>query len=97
MRTLLALLAFASCAHAQQVQIKACAPHAEMAAALLEQAKEFPVGIGLTIENQLFEIYASKAGTWTAVITDAAEGMSCVKSFGTRWAAGPVPEEERDG
>lgn len=94
-RAFIALLALTSITYAAEVKIPACASHDEMAAALLSVAKESPIGIGITQDRSVLEVYASESGTWTAVQTDVSTRESCIKSYGTNWQTLRIPPKEQ--
>ena len=72
----------------------ACGPHDAITPQLLAQFAEVPVGLGLTNDGLLLELYASPDGTWTALISNPA-GVSCIVSFGVGWQSkGPSAVKE---
>ena len=46
--------------------------------------KEKPVAMGLSKSGRLLEIFSSRLGTWTAVLTTP-DGVSCVVDSGDGW------------
>lgn len=71
-----------------------CGPHDAITQQLLAQFAEVPVGLGLTNDGLLLELYASPDGTWTALISNPA-GVSCIVSFGVGWQSkGPSAVKE---
>lgn len=72
----------------------ACGPHDTIARQLLAQFAEIPVGLGLTHDGVLLELYASPDGTWTALVSNPA-GVSCIVTFGVGWQSkGPSAAKE---
>lgn len=97
MRPFLALLLALplTVAASAQEPIDRCAPHDTMSETLLTNAKEHPVGIGISEDRSLMEVYASEWGTWTIVSTDMVSGMSCIRSFGENFHMRPIPKKEQ--
>ena len=86
------VLAFAAgLAHAQE----SCLPRERLATQLEEKFAETPVFWGLTSKGFLMEVFASKSGSWTLVVTNAA-GLSCVRGAGEAWSNLPADEAERE-
>lgn len=85
MRLLLALALIApTSAFAQQ-----CGPSPNVYAALSERYDERRVSIGLASDAaSIVEIWASEAGTWTAIVT-LPDGRSCVLSAGSDFRSFP--------
>ena len=67
-------------AHAQVL----CFSHDRVVQYLAQTFSETPVGVGLATTGGLVEVFASKAGTWTIVIT-APSGVSCMGPSGEGW------------
>ena len=70
----------------------ACGPHQKVTKALTGKFKESRKGWGLAGGKQLMEIFVSKKGTWTVVITNPA-GLSCVVAVGDSWEEAPKVAE----
>lgn len=74
-KTLLAVLVFvgytaiSDATFAQERQQFPCGPRDQMVEKLKNSYKEIPAAIGLANNGQLFEIFASKKGTWSLVLT----------------------------
>lgn len=79
MRIALALILFASPVFAGQ-----CGPHAAMALALERVHKETLTARALNEKGWLFEVYTSKEGKFTILLTPPAS-FSCIVSHGTNW------------
>lgn len=90
----LALAAFltvstaASPVAAQQMR---CAPHEEVERHLAERFAEQPVGIGVTLQGALMEVFAGPEGTWTVVVSNP-NGITCMVAAGEGWRT-LIPEE----
>lgn len=61
-----------------------CGPRQEVVKSLGDRFRETPVGMGVTQPGQVLELFASKSGSWTMVITNA-EGRSCLIAAGENW------------
>jgi hypothetical protein len=61
-----------------------CAPREQIAQLLASNYHEKPVGMGVTNSGALTVIYASPAGTWTAVAVRPS-GAACVLDVGDGW------------
>ena len=55
------------------------AEHDEMVKVLGERYREVPRAIGLASQSSIIEVFTSKAGTWTILLTKA-DGASCIVS-----------------
>lgn len=65
-----------------------CGDWKEMTTALKAKFEEAPVSKGLTATGSLVEVYASKKGSWTIVVTDP-KGQSCLVAAGEYWESLP--------
>ena len=74
-------------ADAQQPQSgPACGNRAKIIAILAKQYKEVPRAIALGKDgSSVMEIYISPEGTWTALVTTAADNKTCIVASGERW------------
>ena len=63
----------------------ACGDRTSLLKALGDKYKETPRAIAL---SSLFEVYTSKAGTWTIVITTT-KGVTCIMAAGHSWEDTP--------
>jgi len=61
-----------------------CGTHDLIASTLEKQYNEVAVHRGLTPKGTMVEVFASKAGTFTVVVT-IPTGMSCLVTAGTNW------------
>ena len=61
-----------------------CKPRAEVERVLADGYQEQTIGRGLQPDGSMLEVYASKAGTWTIVLSWPT-GLSCIVSAGDAW------------
>jgi hypothetical protein len=61
-----------------------CGPRDQIVKVLADQYKEDPVGIGLAQPGQVLEVFASRAGTWSMVMT-MPDGKACLIAAGDNW------------
>ncbi len=78
-------------ASAQTMGVReACFARDEATLQLKEKFKEKVVGRGLTPNGEaMFEVFVSKAGTWTVLASDT-NGQSCVVATGEAWQRIPL-------
>ena len=69
---------------AQQPNRLVCHKTADVTKHLKSKYGESPVALGMQLNGNLLEVYASEEGTWTAV-TISPNGMSCVVAAGDGW------------
>ena len=71
---------------AQAQQEPACWPHSRVVTELAVRYGEKVVGRGLTDEAppRMFEVFASKSGSWTVMVVSSA-GVACKVASGTDW------------
>lgn len=94
MRLLLAFalaLTFSTAAQA----LGMCGKRADFLAALKGKYNETGRAIAIAGEVNLVEVFASKAGTWTILITTP-EGKTCIIAAGNSWEDLPPHIEEND-
>ena len=94
---ILALLAMAAVSifmarSAQSQQQMRCMAHSLMLDFLADNYGESPQVRGLSVNNRLFEVYASQTGTWSIVGTDE-RNIACIIAWGESYDAvgGPTP------
>ncbi len=63
---------------------QACSKHEDIVEKLKGKFQEKQLGYGLIGNKAIMEIYASKKGSWTIIVTRS-NGMSCVIAAGTDW------------
>ena len=71
-----------------------CADRAEVVELLGRQFGEQRHGLGLTLGGQILEIFVSKDGHWTALLSGA-DGRSCLIAAGESWLDGPRARGEQ--
>lgn len=89
----LALLLIAAPAHAEEFT---CGAREVVVTALTGKHQERVVGNGLTLDTNVFEVWASPAGTWTLLVTNP-QGRSCVIGVGTAWESIKPSQETGEG
>lgn len=62
-----------------------CAHRDQIVAALSEKFQENLTSLGLLSETQLLEIFVSSSGSWTAVISNSIDAMTCIMAAGQDW------------
>ncbi len=72
-----------------------CGPRAQLVQAMKQMFDERPHATGLMSSSELFELFVSKDGTWTILVTNP-HGISCIAAAGENFervpgqvAAGP--------
>ena len=73
-------------------QTQICNTHDIITDHIATKYGEVPVSMGLTGSGHMIEVFVSKTGTWTILITRP-NGMSCVTSSGNSWATMPPDPE----
>jgi hypothetical protein len=73
-------LAYASPAQAAGV----CGNRGDFVKALTDKYQESGKALGIAGQVNLVEVFASKAGTWTILVTTP-EGKSCIIAAGSSW------------
>ncbi len=91
MLTIAAAAAFQFTVPAAQAEIAKCAPRSGMVDVLKTKYSEQQNGFGFVNQATVFELFVSKAGTWTMLATTTA-GISCIIGAGTNWQ-GMVPPD----
>ncbi len=61
-----------------------CLPHELMMKSLARQYSEAPRAIGTVTQKRIMEVYVSKAGSWTVILTTP-DGTSCMIAAGQDW------------
>lgn len=67
-----------------------CGDHKEIADRLAADHSESRVGIGLEKDGGVIEIFASRRGSWTILVTFP-DGQTCVVGSGEAWEATTTP------
>ncbi len=76
----IAILAFTGSANAA-IQ---CGDHKKIIEVLASKYSEAPKAIGIVNQKQFMEVYVSRAGGWTILVTSA-NGNSCIVAAGQNW------------
>ena len=71
-------------------QIACTTERTELIKHLSRNYQESPVARGLTLDGAVLEVLASKAGSWTILITQP-NSVSCVVTSGEAWDTVPLP------
>ena len=66
-----------------------CGDRAAIVERLHKEFSEQPFSVGLANSGTLVEVFASKAGTWTILVTQPG-GTSCLVAAGDNWQAVPT-------
>ena len=61
-----------------------CGLHADVINGLERKYNEQPVGMGLSVDGHLVEIFSSANGSWTILVTQPG-GISCFVAAGEDW------------
>lgn len=67
-----------------------CAERAELASRLESRYTEFPRSLGLASNGTVFEVFTSRKGTWSLLVTHP-DGRSCLVAAGEAWENLPLP------
>ena len=90
---MLAALLLAAAAASEPVTptvVITCLPHAGMIDALGQTFGEVPVGVGVTPEGGLVEVFTSAGRSFTIVQTRP-DGTACITAFGDGFEVAPLP------
>jgi len=68
-----------------------CGQHGSVTDNLKRSYSEAPVSMGLMPDGGVIEVFASKEGAWTMVVTQPT-GISCLIAVGQSWENLPKPE-----
>jgi hypothetical protein len=61
-----------------------CGPHKKIVEMLSKRFSEVPKAIGIVGEKRIMEVFLSKKGTWTILVTNS-EGLTCILAAGDDW------------
>jgi hypothetical protein len=75
------LPALASSANAVPIQ---CAKHNQMVGLLSEKYSENPVAMGTVNSDRYMQLFVSREGTWTILVTKT-DGQACIVAAGNNW------------
>lgn len=62
----------------------ACGDRDSITKLLIDQYAENPTSLGLASNGSVFEVFTSKGGTWTVLLTSP-NGISCLIGSGEHW------------
>lgn len=71
-----------------------CAPREAIIKALQDKFQETERAVGIASQTALMEVFASKAGTWT-IILSGVDGLACVIASGTSYEEMPPEKGEK--
>ena len=66
-----------------------CGPHDEIVNVLNGKYQESRRALGLINEKAVMEVYISRKGTWTMLVTDQ-RGLTCILAAGDAWEEAPL-------
>ena len=69
-----------------------CGKRADFLEILLAEYGEAPISAGRGSDGEVFEVLASKNGTWTVIVTESS-GRTCVVDAGHAWL---LPNDDID-
>jgi hypothetical protein len=87
-----ALVLLSTTAAAQNI----CAPRNDVVKRLWDRWQEAQITVAMINDGRLLEIFVSKKGSWTAIISDP-NGRSCVASAGQEWTIFDAPKKPGNG
>jgi hypothetical protein len=67
-----------------------CGPHKQVIEMLSKRFSEVPKAVGIVGEKRIMEVFLSKKGTWTILVTNS-EGLTCILAAGDDWE--DVPDQ----
>lgn len=74
----------------------ACGVRAKFIETLSKNYQEEPSAFGIAGQRNLVELFVSKAGTWTMLVTHPS-GMSCIVAAGQSWEQFPAAAAKMTG
>ncbi len=74
----------------------ACGERAKFIETLAKNYQESPSAFGIAGQRNLVELFVSKAGTWTMLVTHPS-GMSCIVAAGQSWEQFPPATAKMTG
>lgn len=74
-----------------------CAPRDGLTRVLTDRYKETAIAMGVSTRGTaMFQIYASKSGTWSIVMI-MTNGFACIMAAGHSWESLPAPPAPQGG
>ena len=89
------LLLMFSCSCTSYAQV-ACGPRTDIVKRLAQKYQEFQAAMGLNVVGHLVEVFVSKEGNFTILLSEA-NGTSCIATTGHNWATEGFPEVPKVG
>lgn len=80
-------------AAAPSVATTTCGDHKDFVNTLAVKFQEHRLGLGLVDQSHVVELFVSKKGTWTMLLTTPA-GKTCVLATGQDWQSAQQPKGE---
>jgi hypothetical protein len=80
---LLAALPFGLVSGASAVEVQ-CAKHQQLVGLLSKKYSENPVAMGTVNEDRYMQLFVSRAGSWTILVTKT-DGQACIVAAGQNW------------
>ena len=69
----------------------ACGDRAAITKHLTDQYAENPTSLGLASNGSVFEVFTSKRGSWTVLLTNP-NGITCLLGSGEHWENNKLPQ-----
>lgn len=93
--TSMASLVFATVVAGPASAAPQCTTHEKMVNLLSKRFSEVPKAVGLVGKKRVMEVYVSKKGSWTIVVTNSG-GQACILAAGQSWEDVPDTFAELD-
>tara|TARA_B100000287_G_C20477208_1_gene719664 strand:- start:475 stop:783 length:309 start_codon:yes stop_codon:yes gene_type:complete len=74
----------------------ACGPRTDVVKRLANKYQEFQVAMGLSVSGNLVEVFVSKEGAFTILLSEP-NGQACIATTGHNWATEDFPEVPKVG
>jgi hypothetical protein len=84
----LAAIICASASSALAAEVR-CAEHKRLVGMLSKKYKENPVAVGTVNDDRFMQVFVSRRGTWTVLVTKT-NGESCILAAGQNWEKLPT-------
>ena len=81
-------LACATASNALAIQVQ-CADHQLLTGMLSKKYSENPVAMGTVNEDRYMQLFISRSGSWTILVTRT-DGQACIVAAGQNWEKLPV-------
>ncbi|SCZ38593.1 hypothetical protein [Afifella marina] len=90
-----AALSTSAMATSPMLSVPKCAEHDDMVRILAKEYKEAPKALGLVGGQRVMQVFVSKQGTWTIVVTRTS-GDTCIVAAGQNWEEVPMEVGQLD-